>query len=158
MKTHSLLTALSLTLCAAAATAASWTTGMTEGKVTLKSAGPLTFGPEGILFVADTRSAAIIALATGDKPAPAQNLKVEGLNQKVAALLGTAAEQVTIEDLAVNPESHAAYLAVTRGRGAGAGANGRRVVADWDAGTTRFARRRRDGGVRHRARRRVRCV
>ena len=120
MKTRSLLTALSLTLCAAAATAASWTAGMTEGKVTLKSAGPLTFGPEGILFVADTRSAAIIALATGDKPAPAQNLKVEGLNQKVAALLGTAAEQVTIEDLAVNPESHAAYLAVTRGRGAGA--------------------------------------
>ena len=46
--------------------AAGWTDGMKEGAVTFKSAGPLAFGPDGILFVADTKGAAIVAIATGD--------------------------------------------------------------------------------------------
>ncbi len=99
---------------------------MAEGKLDLKSAGPITFGPDGILFIADTKSAAIVAIATGDtkagdtKAGAAKPVKVDGINQKVAALLGTAADQILIEDLAVNPASHTPYLAVTRGRGAGA--------------------------------------
>ena len=40
--------------------------GMTEGKVAFKSMGPLAFGPEGILFIADTKAAAVVAIATGD--------------------------------------------------------------------------------------------
>ncbi len=44
-------------------------------------------------------------------------LKVEGINQKIAALLGASADQILIEDLAVNPISRNAYLAVSRGRG-----------------------------------------
>src|SRR5262245_20575428 len=48
-----------------------WTDSMTEGKPAFKSMGPLAFGPEGILFVADRKAAAIVAIATGDtKPAP----------------------------------------------------------------------------------------
>lgn len=95
------------------------TSGMVGGTAKFQSMGPLAFGPEGILFVADTKSAAIFALSTGDtKPAAAgQTLKVEAVNQKIAALLGTTADQILIEDLAINPISRNAYLAVSRGRG-----------------------------------------
>ncbi len=100
-------------------TDAKWTAEMKEGKAELKSLGPLTFGPEGILFVADTKAAAIVAIATGDTKvaANAKPFKVEGINQKIAALLGTSADQILIADLAINPLSHNAYLAVSRGRG-----------------------------------------
>src|SRR5262245_28351805 len=99
--------------------AASWTAGMKEGKPEFKSMGPLAFGPEAILFVADTKAAAVVALATGDtKPASIPgDFKIEGLNQKLAGLLGTTADQILIDDLAVNPLSRQAYLAVSRGRG-----------------------------------------
>jgi hypothetical protein len=42
---------------------------------------------------------------------------VEGINQKIAALLGTAADQILINDLVVNPLSRNVYFAVSRGRG-----------------------------------------
>jgi hypothetical protein len=102
--------------------AANWTAGMKEGKLELKSAGPIAFGPEGILLIADTKAAALAALATGDTKAvaSAKLTKIEGINQKVAGLLGTAADQILIEDLAVNPISRNIYLAVSRGRGADA--------------------------------------
>ncbi|HKQ73302.1 MAG TPA: hypothetical protein VJ810_06215 [Blastocatellia bacterium] len=102
------------------ADAAKWTSEMKEGKPEFKSMGPLAFGPDGILFVADTKAAAITAIATGDdkSAANAKPLKVEAINQKIAALLGTAADQILINDLAINPISHNAYLAVSRGRGA----------------------------------------
>ena len=92
---------------------------MKPGQAEFKSMGPLTFGPEGILFVADTKAAAIIAVATGDttEVAVPKPLKVEGINRKIAGLLGTTADQILINDLAVNPISHSAYLAVSRGRG-----------------------------------------
>ena len=94
------------------------TDGMTEGAVNLKSAGPLAFGPEGILFVADTKAAAVVAIATGDTEAgKAKPLKVEGIAQKIAALVGTAADQILINDMAVNPASRSVYLSVSRGRG-----------------------------------------
>ena len=102
--------------------AANWTEGMKEGKAEFKSMGPLAFGPDGILFIADTKAAAVVAIDTGDAKAASgeKPLKVEGINQKIAALLGTAADQILIDDLAVNPISRNVYLAVSRGRGANA--------------------------------------
>lgn len=96
-----------------------WLAGMRAGKAECKSMGPLAFGPEGILFIADTRAAAVIALATGDTEAAQEEaaLKVAGINHKIAALLGTAPDQILINDLAVNPISRNVYLAVSRGRG-----------------------------------------
>jgi hypothetical protein len=107
-------------LCALTpAHSAKWTEGMKEGAPGLKSAGPLAFGPDGILFVADTAGAAIVAIDTGDTAAvtAAKPLKIEGINQKIAALLGTSPDQILINDLAVNPASRQTYLAVSRGRG-----------------------------------------
>ncbi len=107
-----------LSLITPPAIAAGLTDGMTEGAVILKSAGPLAFGPEGILFVADTKAAAVVAIATGDtKAGDAKPLKVEGIAQKIAGLLGTAADQILINDMAVNPASRSVYLSVSRGRG-----------------------------------------
>jgi hypothetical protein len=99
--------------------AVNWTSGMSEGKPQIKSISQLAFGPEGILFIADSKSAAVFAVVTGDtKEAPgAETLKVENITEKIAALLGTSAEQILIDDLAVNPLSHVPYLAVSRGRG-----------------------------------------
>lgn len=110
---------LAVALLASAAQAADLTAGMTEGKATFKSMGPLAFGPDGILFVADTKAAAVVAIATGDTKTSSDSkpFKIEALNQKLAALLGTSPDQILIDDLAVNPLSHAAYLAVSRGRG-----------------------------------------
>lgn len=97
------------------------TAGMQEGKPAMKSAGPLAFGPDGVLFVADTKSAAVFAIATGDtkraEGSAAATVKVEGLDRKVAALLGTTPDGILIDDMAVNPLSRSAYLAVSRGRG-----------------------------------------
>ncbi|MSU21730.1 MAG: hypothetical protein EXS30_10085 [Pedosphaera sp.] len=110
---------LTLALCNISVQAASLAASLKDKGPQLKSAGPLTFGPEGILFVGDTADAAIYALATDDQtPAPANaTLKVERINEKIAAALGTTPQQIMINDLAVNPISHKAYLAVTRGQG-----------------------------------------
>ncbi len=90
-----------------------------EGPPDLKSAGPLAFGPPGILFVADPLGAAVFAIDTGDRdPAAApKEIKIEGIDEKVAALLGTSPREISINDLAVNPISGKAYLSVSRGLG-----------------------------------------
>ena len=112
---------LAFTLVAGGLTGSTSSTmsNLTEGKPAIQSMGPLAFGPDGILFVGDTKSAAIFAVATGDTKAAAAPgaLKIEAINEKVAALLGTTADQILIDDMAVNPVSHNAYLAVSRGRG-----------------------------------------
>jgi hypothetical protein len=112
------LSALGLGFVATPAVA-SLTAGMKEGKPELKAMSQLAFGPEGVLFIADTKAAAIVAVATGDnKPnAVTGTVKAEAINQKIAALVGTAADQIEIMDLAVNPISRQPYLAVSRGRG-----------------------------------------
>lgn len=95
------------------------TADMKEGKPEFKAMSQLAFGPEGVLFIADTKAAAIIAIATDDTKASsaAGTIKAEAINEKIAALVGTSADQILIEDLAVNPISRQAYLAVSRGRG-----------------------------------------
>lgn len=116
----------------AAGARAGVTSDMKSGNPGVKSINQLAFGPEGVLFIADTKGAAIVAVATNDtKPASAAAMiKAEAINQKIAALLGTAADQIVIEDLAVNPLSRQAYLAVSRGRGPDAAPVLVRVKAD----------------------------
>lgn len=96
------------------------TASLKQGNVELKSAGPLAFGPEGILFVADTMQASVIAIATEDSKVAgtSSSFKVEAVNEKVAAALGTQPQQIRINDMAVNPISRNAYLSVSRGQGA----------------------------------------
>src|SRR5437016_1945734 len=117
---HCIVLALSaLGVLLPSARASNWTDGMKEGKPAFKSMDQLAFGPEAILFVADTKAAAIVAIATDDTrlATDTKPFKVEGINQKIAGVLGTTADQILINDMAVNPISRNAYLAVSRGRG-----------------------------------------
>jgi len=100
------------------------TTNLQPGKAALQSAGALAFGPDGILFVADTPGAAIWALDTHDvqKSQGSKVVEVKGINEKIAAMLGTSADQILINDTAVNPDSKNIYLSVSRGRGPDAAA------------------------------------
>jgi hypothetical protein len=102
-----------------ASPAADLTASLKKGSPDLKSAGPLAFGPQGILFVGDTQGAAIFAFDTGDRTSSgsAGAIKVDGIDEKIAALLGTSAKEILINDLAVNPASGKAYFSVSRGKG-----------------------------------------
>jgi hypothetical protein len=89
-----------------------------KGTPELKSAGAMTFGPEGILFVADPLGAAIFAIDTGDRTAAnGGRPKVEGLDEKLGGMLGIGAKDVLFNDIAVNPISGNTYLSLSRGRG-----------------------------------------
>jgi hypothetical protein len=106
-------------LSAAMAAAEEPTASLKQGKPDLKSAGPLAFGPEGILFVGDTKGAALFAIDTGDRAQAAEKrpVQLKDVAGKVAAMLGTKSQQVRINDLAVNPRSGNIYLSVSRGMG-----------------------------------------
>ncbi len=102
-------------LVASTSFAAPW--GTKTGAPALKSAGPLAFGPDGVLFVGDTKSATIFAIDTGDSGGdPSEvELHVLGLDQKIAKLLKRDTQGVTINDLAINPQSGNAYVSVAYG-------------------------------------------
>jgi hypothetical protein len=118
MKLSSLLRFAALTCTAAALTFAAATDGMMSGKAPLKSAGPLAFGPEGVLFVGDSAGAQVVALDTSDRaPSTASAFEIKAINQKIAAMLGTTAGEILVNDAVVNPISKKIYLSVSRGRG-----------------------------------------
>ena len=105
------------------AAAASAQTGLDQtGKPDIKSAGPLAFGPKGVLFAADPQGAQIFAIGVGTAPSTpiGGDFKLEGVDGKVAGLLGTAAADTKIVDVAVEPGTNVAYLSVSRGSGPGA--------------------------------------
>src|SRR5438034_10960820 len=108
-----LAASLALALAAGSLQAADLTSSLQKGTPDLKSAGPLAFGPDGVLFVGDTQGAALFAIDTGDRtPQPAGPFKVEGVDEKIGSLLGTDAKQILINDLAVNPASGRADLSL----------------------------------------------
>jgi hypothetical protein len=109
---------LATVLVAGSAGAADLLDSLKAGTPDLKSAGPLAFGPDGILFVGDTAGAAVFAIDTGDRtPMPAGPYKIENIDEKIAGMLGTDPKQLMFNDLAVNPASGRAYLSIARGRG-----------------------------------------
>jgi hypothetical protein len=86
-----------------------------KGSADLKSAGPLAFGPDGILLVGDTKAATVFAIDTGDasgEPAKA-SFNIKALNEKVADAVGAGSQSVTINDVIVNPASGNVYISAT---------------------------------------------
>jgi hypothetical protein len=96
----------------------------------LASAGVLAFGPDNTLFIGDTRGAAVHAFTlTGSALIPQDKVSygnaksfqgrdlIERIDQQIAALLGTSADQVVINDMKVHPASKQIFLSVHRGRG-----------------------------------------
>ena len=91
---------------------------LAPGKADLKSAGALAFGPDGVLFVGDSMGGAVVALDTSDRTAArGAQMDVQGVDQKIAALVGVTPDQIMINDVAVNPISKNVYVSASRGRG-----------------------------------------
>jgi hypothetical protein len=85
----------------------------TKGDPALQSVGPLSFGPRGVLLIAEPSTPAIVAVDTGDAGPPAKLARpIEDAAALVAGALGATAEQIQIADMAVNPASGRIYFAV----------------------------------------------
>jgi hypothetical protein len=93
--------------------------GLEQGRVSLRSAGPITFGPAGILFVADNAAATVFAVDVADPDAAggAEPFDLEDVDARVGSFLGCEPGDITIKDMAVHPLSHNVYLSVRRGHG-----------------------------------------
>ncbi len=89
------------------------------GTPAIRAVGPLAFGPDGVLFVADNVNAAIFALDTRDDTAGSQPvpLNIDALDTRLAAYLGCDRQDVLIKAMTVHPESRNVYLSVMRGMG-----------------------------------------
>ena len=105
-----------------AAPAAALPPGFSMGAPGLQSAGVLTFGPGGVLFVGDSRGGAVFALAVDDQtPDPHRGeVDVSNIDQRIAALLGISVEQLVIRDMAVNPATGHLFFSLSRGKAANA--------------------------------------
>jgi hypothetical protein len=88
------------------------------GSPEVKSISAITFGPDGTLFIGDSKSATVFAVNTKDtKKGKAANYDIRQIDQKIAAALGTTAANITITDMAVNPLSKKLYVAVQHSDG-----------------------------------------
>ncbi len=94
------------------------TLGLAVGTPSVRSVGPLAFGPHGILFIADNVGASIFAVDVGDTGAgEPQAVNLENIDASLASYLGCSRDDVSIRDMAVHPTSSNVYLSVMRGSG-----------------------------------------
>ena len=92
-----------------------------KGDVELSSIAPINFGQEGILFIADPKASTVYAVDTGDtgdrSAATSSRSDIEGVDGRIASMLGVGRDELLIHDMAVNPISGSAYISVSRGKG-----------------------------------------
>lgn len=93
--------------------------GFENGTPAIQSISALAFGPDGVLFIGDSRSASVFAIDTKDKTMleKASPVELKNIDQKIAAVLGTEAGNIMIQDIAVNPVSKKVYCAVQHSDG-----------------------------------------
>lgn len=87
------------------------------GTPDIRSMSKLTFSPEGILFLGDSKGASVYAFDFKDnkKPSEAISINIKDIDQNIGARLGKRREDILIHDLAVNPISQNIYLTVSIG-------------------------------------------
>lgn len=92
--------------------------GFSFGKSTHTSIGAMAFSPDGTLFFADFKGAAIYGIRMDEKAdASKQALNIPDLDTKVADMLGATPREIRIVDMATNPKSNTVYFSVARGVG-----------------------------------------
>lgn len=96
--------------------------GMRLGAVTWQSAGAMTFGSDGTLFVADSRGGKLFALRIEDSKVQGDTGRfvLNELDTKAAAVLGISPRELRFNDMAVNQSTGNIFLTVSRGLGDGA--------------------------------------
>jgi len=99
--------------------AAVGTYGMRLAPLQLRSIGVMTFGSDGILYVADSRAGALYAVDLGDaeRDTSGTGITVKGVDAQIASVLGTSKDDIRIHDMVANPLSQTVYFSVTKGRG-----------------------------------------
>lgn len=85
-----------------------------SGGLKLGSISSISFGKDGLLFVADPALQRVIAIETKDVGPKNKPGAVADIATTIASGLGTTAENITVKDMAVNPASGKVYLAVQR--------------------------------------------
>jgi hypothetical protein len=85
----------------------------------LRSIGVMTFGSDGILYVADSRAGAVYAIDLGEaeRDTSTSGITVKGIDAQIASALGVTKEDVHIHDMVAHPASQSVYFSVTKGRG-----------------------------------------
>lgn len=93
--------------------------GFENGTPVIQSMNALAFGPDGVLFIGDSRSASVFAIDTKDNVSPGKAAAIEfkNVDQQIASLLGTESRNISIQDIAVNPISKKIYCAVQHADG-----------------------------------------
>jgi hypothetical protein len=93
--------------------------GLIEGTPAMKSAGALAFGPGSILFVGDTAAGMVHAIDVQDTATDGSvaAIEIKDIDRKIAAALGTTADDILIRDMKVHHPSQHIYFSVQRGRG-----------------------------------------
>ena len=117
-----LLAAASVAILVAARPTTPGTYDMRVGAVKLLSAGVMQFGSDGTLFVADARAGAVYALDVAEttRDTSSTPIRIDDVDEKIAAALGTTRDQIRIRDMVAHPLSQSLYFSVARGRGEGA--------------------------------------
>jgi len=96
----------------------SYKSGLVLGTPEVKSINAMTFGPEGILMIGDSKSATVFAVETDDVAInDASDASMEGVDQKLAEALGTTVDNISIQDMAIHPLSKRVYISVHNGDG-----------------------------------------
>ena len=101
-------------MCGTAGADETW--GLKPGKVELKSAAVLAFGPNDVLFVGDTKAATVYAISTGDTKGDAAAAKFDNamIQSNLNDMFGGPTK---INDLVVNPKTGNLFLACdTKGK------------------------------------------
>ena len=90
------------------------TVNFVTGNPDIASINALSFGPDGVLFIGDSKNATIIALDTKDIVAKenAEAIRMADIDMKIAAALGTTTDNIRVTDMAVNPVSKNVYFSV----------------------------------------------
>lgn len=85
-----------------------------QGNPGVASVNALAFGPEGILFIGDSKNATVYAVETNDTQMmeSSEGINLSEVDVKFAELLGTTVDKISIQDMAVNPASKNLYMAV----------------------------------------------
>lgn len=98
-----------------AVSAASPIKSASSGTPAIKGINVISFAPGGVLLIGDGPGAQLVAIETGDTAVtPWTVARVDKIDEKLAAKLGTTAAGIEILHLAVNPASHTAYIAVRK--------------------------------------------
>ena len=98
--------------------------GLTPGTVELQSAGPMSFGPSGVLFIGDNKAAKVYALNTEDTGTPGGKYDIADADARISQALG--GKDVTVADMAVNPETGNVFFSGAAG--------GKPFIAQMNAG------------------------